>query len=112
MGKIIKNPIKNALGHLKDPLGQIGKDTATLMGKDPNASANAAAQAKAEADAQAAQFKAQTDALNAQQQLASQNQMDNIVQVESGSNVAAAGVADNPLARKKRPASLSSSLGL
>lgn len=112
MGKIIKNPIKHAISSLKDPLGTIGKDMATLMGKDPNASANAAAQAKAEAEAQRAQFQAQTDALNAQQQLASQNQTDNVAQVESGSNVAATGVADNPLARKKRPASLSSSLGL
>lgn len=112
MGKIIKNPIKNAIGHLKDPLGQIGKDFSTVMGKDPNASANAAAQAKAEAEAQRAQFQAQTDALNAQQQLASQSQTDNVVQVEAGSNEAATGVAGNPLARKKRPASLSSSLGL
>lgn len=115
MGKIkdiVKNPFKHAVSSLKDPLGTIGKDMATLMGKDPNASANAAAQAQAEAEAQRAQFQAQTDALSAAQQLASQNQTDNVVQVESGSNAAATGVADNPLARKKRPASLSSSLGL
>jgi hypothetical protein len=111
MGSVIKNPIKHAISSLKDPLGTIGKDMSTLMGKDPNASANAAAQAQAEAEAQRAQFQAQTDALNAAQQLASQNQTDNVVQVETGTN-STTGITDNPLARKKRPASLSSSLGL
>ena len=92
MGKLIKN-VTGALG----------------LGSDP--AKRAAEQAAKQAEQQRQQFQAQTDALNAQQQLASQNKTENVVQVESGSNEALVG--DNPLVpRKKRPAALSSSLGL
>lgn len=110
MGKIIKNPIKHFVGTLKDPLGQVGKDWGAITGKT-NRAAEEAAVAKAEAEAQRAQFQAQTDALSAQQALASANQTDNVVNVESGSNQVA-GMGNSPMSRKKRPASLSSSLGL
>lgn len=93
-------------------MGKVVKKVTGALGLGSDPAKKAAEAAAKQAEQQRQQFQAQTDALNAQQQLASQSQTDNVVQVESGSNVAATGVADNPLARKKRPASLSSSLGL
>lgn len=93
-------------------MGKVVKKVTSVLGlSSDDASKKAAEAARQQAEQQRAQFQAQTDALNAQQQLASQNQVDNVVQVEAGANVMP-GVTDSPTARKKRPASLSSSLGL
>lgn len=137
MGKKVFKPVLSSIkGSVKDPFGQIGKDTNVLLGTGKGAEATAAAsqQAANDAAAQRLQFEAQTKALadeqakalarqqdainaanakaNAQNQLNNISGTDNVVQVQQGAPDNLDLGTGTPYTKKKKGNSLSTSLGL
>lgn len=130
MGKKVFKPVLSSIkGSIKDPFGQIGKDTNVLLGTGKGAEATAAAaqQAANDAAAQRAQFEAQAKALaeqqaksmaGAQAKLNAQNDLnnisgtDNVVKVQQGAPDNLDLGTGTPFTKKKKGNTLSTSLGL